>query len=144
MNDSLYEEYMRNVLGYEMLQQDSRQTNIELENCYPDIYNLVYPMVQKACMQSNRPMTRENIESMTNEIYFSIESEERGEDEKENRQVIRNQGLNDLIRILILREILGRPNFPPPPPGRPPRPPMRPPRPGMRYLYEDRYDNFFE
>ena len=77
MNDSLYEEYMRNVLGYEMLQQDSRQTNIELENCYPDIYNLVYPMVQKACMQSNRPMTRENIESITNEIYFSIESEER-------------------------------------------------------------------
>ena len=50
----------------------------------------------------------------------------------ENRQVIlRNTGLNDLIRILLLRELLGRPGFPwqggRPPQPMPPRPPMRPP-----------------
>ena len=53
----------------------------------------------------------------------------------------RNTGLNDLIRILLLRELIGRPGFPgfrpprppPPPPPRPPRPPMRPPMgPGPR------------
>ena len=44
--------------------------------------------------------------------------------------VVRNTGLNDLIRILLLRELLGRPGFPGFPGGRPPRP--RPPRPPMR------------
>ena len=62
-----------------------------------------------------------------------------GENRGEDRQFrpIRNRTLRDLIRILIIRELLGRPGFPgnrppmrPPFPGRPPRPPMRPPFPG--------------
>ena len=69
-----------------------------------------------------------------------------------------NQGLRDLIKILILRELLNRPGFrprppmpspprPPFPPGQnQPRPPMPPPqRPGFgrpiynRDLYEQDY-----
>ena len=57
----------------------------------------------------------------------------------ENRDSrIPNRGLRDIIRILLLRELFGRPPFFPPhrPPMRPPfpepRPPMRPPFPGMR------------
>lgn len=164
MNDSVYEEYMRSVLGYQpvdynntydmsydrfemsdMTAMNNMQMQ-ELENCYPDIYRIVYPMVQKACSQNTRPITRELVDSMTDEVYFAVEDREmlenRNKEEKtseatEDRQIIRNQGLNDLIRILILRELLGRPGFPGfpggrPPHHRPPRPPMRPPmRPGF-------------
>lgn len=161
MNNSLYEEYMRSILGYEPEYRDTYNMNYdnilndELEACYPDTYRIVYPMVQTACMQNTRPLTRETIDAMTNEIYFALEDnnlgEERGEEKTEDRQIIRNQGLNDLIRILLLRELLGRPGFPirPRPPMRPPRPPMRPPmgpgpgrppRPGMRYSDYDLYE----
>jgi len=163
MNDSIYEEYMRSVLGYQPMNNyntydigydDWEMPNMytmsgmnnariqELEDCYPDIYRIVYPMVQKVCSQNTRPFTRELVDSMTDEVYFAIEDQEmienRGKDEKtakstekaENRQtIVRNTGLNDLIRILLLRELLGRPGFPG---GRPPRPQMRPPRPPMR------------
>jgi len=149
MNDSIYEEYMRSVLGYQpmytydmnydnwnmpnMTVMNTIQTQ-ELEKCYPDIYNIVYPMIQKACIKNTRPLTRELIDSMTDEIYFAIEDKEMlenrsKEENKEDRQIRRNTNLNDLIRILILRELLGSPGFPG---GRPPRPPVRPPRPPMR------------
>ncbi|MBQ2835378.1 MAG: hypothetical protein IJE68_00885 [Clostridia bacterium] len=190
MNDSIYEEYMRSVLGYQpMNNYNTYDMNFdnwempnmtamsnpqmqELEDCYPEIYRIVYPMIQKACNQNTRPVTRELIDSMTDEIYFAIEDREmvenRGKEEKtgksttqvaEDRQIIvRNTRLNDLIRILILRELLGRPGFPGgrPPRPRPPRPPMRPPmgppprpqpRPGMGLFnrnvygqYEDLYE----
>ena len=56
---------------------------------------------------------------------------------KEDRQ-IRNQGLQDLIKILLIRELINNSGFRPRPPApprsqvpprppRPPRPPMRPP-----------------
>lgn len=177
MNNSLYEEYMRSVLGYEPIgypnTYDVNYTNMynntinynemrndELEGCYPEIYKIVYPMVQKACRQNTRPMTRELIDDMTNEIYYALEDNEltnvREKDNigkvKENnieeKRQNRNNNLNDLIRILLLRELLGKPGFPirPKPPIRPPRPPMRPPmgpgpRPGMRAYNQNMYEN---
>lgn len=180
MNNSVYEEYMRSVLGYQpvsynntydmeydrfdmlnMTAMNNLQSQ-ELENCYPDIYKIVYPMVQKACDQNTRAITKDLIESMTDEIYSIIEDETKQEnrnnsnkDEKtekiaENRQSNKNQGLNDLIRILILRELLGNPRPPmrppmgPPPPMRPPRPQ---PRPGMGPFNRgtvSEYDNLYE
>ena len=186
MNDSMYEDYMRSVLGYqpmnfnETYDRDFSMSNTtydmtamsniqrqELENCYPDIYRMVFTMIQKTCMQNTRPITRELIDSMAEEIYFSIEDndllENRSKDatkttekKTEDRQrIIRNQSLNDLIRILIIRELLGRPGFPggrsPQFPPRPPRPPMRPPmgppprpqpRPGMGPFNRYSYDGF--
>ena len=196
MNNSIYEEYMRNVLGYQpidnpynydMYYDNSEMANMynmsaissiqrqELESCYPEIYRIVYPMVQKVCIQNANPLTRELIDNMTDEIYFSIEDKEmtenRNKDEKtvkstetiENRQTtFRNSTLRDIVRILLLRELLGRPGFPGgrppfpnPPRPRPSRPPMRPPmgpprpqpRPGMggfdRYAF-DLYNELYE
>ena len=178
MNDSIYDEYMRSVLGfqpmnyntYNMYYDNFEMSNMtamnslqiqELENCYPDIYRIVYPMVQRVCSQNTRPITKELIDNMTDEIYFSIEDREMSEnrkEESENRQTnFRNLTLRDIIRILLLREFLGRPGFPGgrPPQPRPPRPPMRPPmgpprpqpRPGMGNFnrqsfgqYEDLYE----
>lgn len=190
MNDSVYEEYMRNVLGYNPINYRntyeanyenyetpntsnianfSNVQNEELEKCYPEIYKIIYPMIQKTCMQNMKPITRELIDDMTEEIYFAVEDNEIIETRskeinttkelkntnsktelKENRQrIIRNQGLNDLIRILILRELLGRPGFPGrprpprPPRPRPPYPPVRP-MPGMynRQTYNNIDDNY--
>ena len=183
MNDSIYEEYMRSVLGYQPVNYDNTydmnyerfempdmtaMNNLqmqELESCYPDIYRIIYPMVQKACNQNTRTITRELVDSMTDEVYFAVEDREMLENRTnkeeqtiqttEDRQIVRDQRLNDLIRILILRELLGRQGFPGFPGGRPPRPrsprpPMRPPmgpprpqpRPGMRTYNSQIFDQY--
>ena len=132
-----YEEYMRNVLGYQpikydntynmnynmnynMINNDSKPifNNYqieELENCYPDIYRIIYPMIQKVCSQNIGNITKEVIDRMTDEVYFAVEDremlenrEEKQDTTVENRKISRNHGLNDLIRILILRELLNR------------------------------------
>ena len=63
-------------------------------------------------------------------ISMTSQTETRNKSEGENRVIRRpnNYLLNDLIRILLIRELLGRPgNFPPNRPGfPPPRPPFRP------------------
>ncbi len=122
----------------------------EFSELYPEIYKLIYPMVCKVCNQNmNREVTKDLVDRMTDEIYVNFESEDRQSQnnmrtplkngdvrnpnakEPEIRQETRqgNFLLRDLIRILILRELLRRrrPNRPPfPQPGRPPRPPMGP------------------
>lgn len=174
MDYQSYEDYMRSVLGYQsgniydntynlrndyyydmpMMTTDYATTETdEFSEFYPEIYKLIYPMVCKVCTQnSNREITKDLIDRMTDEIYVNFEAEERpaqnnmrtpplkngdvrnpNAKEPEVRQETRQRNflLRDLIRILILRELLRRrrPNRPPfPGPGRPPmlRPPMGP------------------
>lgn len=176
MYNETYEDYIRSILGYpnygnNTCRENSYQTmpvnygnnqpNEELEACYPEIYKVVYPMVNKACMNNTKPVTSTLIEELTNEIYLSIENDNeinvtinltnevggsganrttsttnsaKAEKVKENRgedRQFRNRGLQDLIRILLIRELLGRPGRPGNRPPMPPhRPPMRPPFPG--------------
>ena len=139
MYNSNYEEYMRNVLGYNPIPQNTYQMsdsmyesfnlrNYEdatLEALYPDIYRIVYPMIQKACMKIGNVINKDIIEKITDEIFRAMEEGEKREDTtnkrisevkstniqqtrkiEEPRQ--RNYMLRDLIKILILRELLGR------------------------------------
>lgn len=177
MHNESYEEYIRSILGYpnynnssccendynpNMASERNNETNRQLEACYPEIYKVVYPMVNKACTNNTKPITSELIDELTNEIYTAVENDteinininltneiqssgnrntssrvktesakEIPQNRGEDRQ-FRNRGLQDLIRILLIRELLGRPgrfpgNRPPFPPN---RPPMRPPFPG--------------
>ncbi len=144
-----YEEYMQSVLGMNMpntyipnnnyYEPRSPEVNLpEINDLYPEIYRLVYPMVQKACSKRNFGMfDKTMIEEMTDEVYNSIEGEEtreageketvlrngdvknpRTRETKETRRPNRNPTLRDLIKILIIRELLqSRPQ-------RPQRPPM--------------------
>ena len=83
----------------------------------------------------NMENNRQNINniSKTQEIR-KTSNLEKVENRVDDRQIniVRNRSLHDLIKILIIRELLGRPNRPPRPPrppfpgGRPPYPPMRP------------------
>lgn len=211
MNEQSYEEYIRSILGYpntsnnmcnncyennfyEMPYNTNSQSpdTTMLENCYPEIYKIVYPMITKRCATNSMPLTREVIENMTDEIYSAVESNteiginitlnnevkttqnrttnqlnskkentagEISRDNIENRgedRQIRNNNLRDLIKILLIRELLGRPGFPghrppmPPPrprppfpggnrPGPGPRPPIMPRGP-MEYQYPELYE----
>ena len=194
MYDNQYEEYIRSVLGYpstaNMNQNQMYQNEYpnpsqismrnDLEAFYPEIYKIIYPMVQKACDGNMGANSREEIEQMTDEIYSAIEdnnqinlninlgntvsttnlntqnrnelhkeevqkkSSEKQEVENRNAETEsrispRNNNLRDLIKILLIRELLRRRHnhFPPRPPHNP-RPPMRPPI--MPRNYQPLYD----
>ena len=171
-----YEEYMRSVLGYSpyvdrnytytnsqedmynnymnMSETPNMQQTQDLTEFYPEIYKIIYPMVCKACnVNSNREVTKDLLEQITDEIYRNVEPEEQQttsradvqlkngdvinpnakEPEQQTRETRQNNFLlRDLIRILLLKE-WGRPNRPPIRPPFPPgggRPPMGP-GPGM-------------
>ncbi len=128
-------------------------TNNQIEELYPDVYKILYPIVKKVLNKNKaRVITQDLIENMVEEVYSNIEEggqielnrevkkeviEETKNENKdlENRGHRRNSNLLDVIKILLLRELIGRtacnrpdfrPNMPPPPP-RPPfytRPPF--------------------
>lgn len=93
-----YEEYMRSVLGYSQIPNNiytnsydnyyydtnyinnqNRNTSAEIiETMYPDIYRIVYPMVCRVCTQnSQREITVDLINSMTDEVFMNVEPVER-------------------------------------------------------------------
>ena len=144
MNFQNYDDYMRNVLGYSnmncpnmyMNYPTSHQTSDHLERMYPDTYRVVYPMVVSACDMVTSPVTEEMLDQMTDDIYDRAEADGRihidinvemeSREDNHSRQISaesrqrrprpRNRFFRDLIRILLLRELLGRrPRFP----GRP-------------------------
>lgn len=151
---NMYEEYIRNVLGYpkrqDIYQNDIsygieygyrndyqnlpinnidrtdqlRNENKELEKYYPEIYNIVYPIILEKCGENRGEINEQLINKITEEIYLKIPKEKR-----EDRGDRQNFNLRDLIRILLLRELLQRPRPPirPPMGPPPPRPPMGPP-----------------
>lgn len=100
MYNETYDEYIRSILGYPPMRSyednygDYRNqnmnmnynmtsdmntnfmnttTDMELENCYPEIYKIVYPMVCKKCDGVGTPVTNDDIQNMTDEIYFALE-----------------------------------------------------------------------
>lgn len=150
---------------HDMNMQSNYNMNSELEELYPDIYKVVHPMVRKVCGKNTKPITRDTIDEMVMEVYMNLEVDEndsvgatvkvqvknnemqketnnqRTKEVRETRQhrPTQNRLLQDLIRILILRELGNRPGNMPPPPPRPPRPPFpggRPPMPRDSYNYE--------
>ena len=152
-NNTSYEEYMRTVLGYTpSCMQDTFNTNDyyimqnnyindnALESFYPEIYRQLYPLVTNECNTNNMPITQEILEQMIDNILNTVEIDLKIETRKEEgknsntRQQDRmprqnNNLLRDLVRILILNELVrrryNRHQFS----GNPPRPPMHGPRP---------------
>ena len=123
------------------------------EELYPEVYRIVNPVVEDVCNKNrNRPITEELVRTMTDEVYNNVEGNSKLQvngqvktelkngavrnpnakinDTKTTETRQRNFLLNDLIRILILKNLL-RPNPPvrPPYPGPNPRPPYPGPRP---------------
>ena len=176
MYNNVYQEYINNMLGMQPkiqsdfeydtyrnsnIFQNQNSTNIEFEKFYPDLYKLLYPMIQTVCMRNTKPITEETIDEMVKDIYSNFSTDEevvlninltndvksnkmvesqkntsnklttktmpleaRNAENKEERNLRpNNYVLKDLIRILLIRELIGRPgNIPPFRPGFPPRP----------------------
>lgn len=186
----MYEDYMQNLVGFTggfypntYEEQNFRtygnyyQSNFqnrneefglnvyELEDSYPEIYNIVYPMVKKVCRVNTMPVTQKSIDDMVEEVLTNIESNQaiqlninlnnetlvQNRDEQQpnkNEEVIENRScsncrrnslLGDLIKILLLRELgdrpANRPGHGPRPPFRPYPPYNRPQRPGAPWGY---------
>jgi len=159
-----YESYMREVLGYTpsymqdvyatndyyvMHTNNDYMNNCNLEDLYPDTYKRIHPLVCRECNNNTMPITNEILEQMVDYVYNEIEidfkvetntkvvtktSNTRETEDRQTRQ--RNNLLRDLIRILLLNELINQGRFPngrlPFPPQRPPFPggPTRPPMPG--------------
>lgn len=96
-----YEDYMRQVLGYPNISPNiyelynyraespyedtynyrnqttgdfiTNMSDEEIKDCYPEIYNQVYPIVCKVCEANTMPITKELIEKMTDEVYGVVE-----------------------------------------------------------------------
>lgn len=151
-----------NLYGMEQQRRSNAQSDNEaIKKMYPEIYKITYPMVCKACNQYRGEITEEFINNLTEEVYSNLEIEniefakanleartsnntknaknsgnlknEAKKVETEKRNSNDNNILRDLIKILIIRELLnmqqrpGRPPFPGIPPfpgGQNPRPPM--------------------
>ena len=154
--------------------RDSTMQNQELEQYYPEIYRTIYPMINQKCSNLSEPVTSELIDDMVDEIYKTIETNNEFNvninlqnssittNKTENRNLTRreantqnrinprrNNTLQDLIRILIIRELLGRPGGNRPRPPYPGRPPFlggpggnRPPYPGRPPIMPRDYDIF--
>lgn len=180
MYNETYDDYIRSILGYptrnqfDQYNQEHQEyqgyqeyrnptfntnisgNNVELENSYPEIYKIVYPMIAKKCENiRNSTFTKDDIENMTDEIYYALETknetrvninlsndvsftkssnatntinrkpEVKISETIDEKRQI-NAGLRDLIQILLIRELLNIRR----PPFRPPMP--NPPGPGPR------------
>ena len=157
---SNYEDYMRSVLGYPVNNSNTYQMYNEyditldnsisdLEELYPDIYKRLNPIIRRTCENCNVPVTKELLDNLTMQISSEVENIEdlnRQESKsikepiKEDRNRQTNPLLNDLIRILLLNNLIGRNRHPYRPPMSPPRPPypggpIRPPQPRDYYGY---------
>ena len=65
-----YYDYCDYPNGYNY--EDTRG-NSKIEECYPEIYGIVYPMVQKACRNITEPVSKEDVEKMVEELYGNLE-----------------------------------------------------------------------
>ena len=87
-NNTSYEEYMRNVLGYTpscmqdtfatndyYIMQNSNECmeNSNLNELFPDMYRKVYPLVCKECSMNTMPVTNEILEQMTDNVLNQID-----------------------------------------------------------------------
>lgn len=87
-----YEDYMRQILGYPINDPNIYETynyrdentysinrtqyNLtenEIMELYPESYNLIYPLVCKACETNNEPISKTILDKMTDDIYNIVE-----------------------------------------------------------------------
>lgn len=172
-----YENYMKTVLGYpvndtyNMYDTNSniysnnsyfpyRATDVNYnryEKFYPEIYNILKPIVTKICDTPNRiDFSDDDLNTMVDEIYSNIEQDidvinvninttkeaeqnnsnnvsrnsfkssriEARNKEDTRKKCCANPTLKDLIKIMLIQELMQNNN-------KPPRPPMPGPNPGF-------------
>ncbi len=102
-----YEDYIRSILGYPTQNSVVNSNNTykylgeeyeytantmpkysnDVLDLYPEIYKIVNPMVCKICEANTKPITKELVEQMTDEIYLNIEGNTNLEEDTVNIRV---------------------------------------------------------
>lgn len=124
-----------NTMGMNTMSMNTQDMSCDdIEQLYPEVYRVVYPMVCSSCDRiqfPNAPVTDEMVTRMTDDIYDRVETDGRinievnvttevrensnssdSSVETRQRRRPRNRFLRDLIRILLLRELFRRRRFP--------------------------------
>lgn len=156
MYNQSYEDYMQSVLGYsagpeiyytyDNYEGYKNNREIAAEEYFPKIYQKINPIICEVCSQNTKPFSREVANEIAERVYQRIQNENilpleeievgkarstsssKENSNVENRQGRNNNILRDLILILTLQQLLGRPGRPPRLPHQGPGiPPTRPP-----------------
>lgn len=119
-----------NTTGMYTMNMNAQDMSCEdIENLYPEVYRIIFPMICSSCdkIQVSSLVTDEMVTHITDEIYDKVELDPRInidlniqvresdtiKTSSETRQrKPRNRFLQDLIRILFLRELHRRRRFP--------------------------------
>lgn len=110
MYNNPYEEYMRNSLGYNQMpsmNMNMNQCNYmdemyetegnfmcnqgSIEDMYPEIYRIIYPMICKTCMAVNENVTEDLVSRITNEVYMNVENMEVMQENRSSVNTINTQ-----------------------------------------------------
>ena len=97
--------YNPNYIQGNMQSYQNRNVTQELEDCYPEIYKIVYPMVRKVCAKSNnyRGYSKLDIDRMVEEVYSNIEVN----DAVELNITLNNDMLYNFYNTLAAFSVLG-------------------------------------
>ena len=60
-------------INYNQTLDMNTSSDMDLESCYPEIYKIVYPMITKKCDNIRMSVTKDDIENITDEIYYALE-----------------------------------------------------------------------
>lgn len=122
----------------EIYENNFTYNQINLNNIYPEIYRVIYPVICRICANINENITEELINKITNDVYINIENLDSNNkrnitkfnevnknirsdannknnynyinDTRQENRTSYTSLLKDLIRILILRELVDKPN----------------------------------
>lgn len=149
MNESRYEDMYPEIYKIlkPMIKKACSNTRIEdisdddLERMTNDIYSNIESDIDVVNVNITTQSGNNNTSNSQTRSGRNMNVQEVTNDETETRQFIGNPTLRDLIKILILHQLIhNRPNRPGRP-GMPPRPPM-PPRPRPPYRSDFENENF--
>jgi len=117
MNMAMMNMPMMNMPMMDMPMMNMPMDDEDLKSMYPKIYNMIYPMVKEHCdMMESRYGTmycpsKDEMDHMCKEVCDKYEKHHRDDDDEDTRDIFR-QGrrgpIQDLTRILFVRDLLGR------------------------------------
>lgn len=125
-----YEDYMRKILGYPIENESTyyyednvKENNKELEDYYPEIYKKINPIINEICLKYLGNISKATIDKMVEEVYNKIEIPQEYKNiniRRNNYESLRGRQniileknyLKDLIKIVILNNILNSKNTP--------------------------------
>jgi len=124
MNMPMMNMPMMNMPMYEMNMPEVEENDDDLKRMYPKLYIRIYPMVKQHCdmMEASHGAmycpSKEEMDHICEEICDMHEEHHKDDDDddddckdddmRQRRRRGRRRAVNDLVRILFIRDLLGR------------------------------------